>query len=50
MLNKEPAAVHVEAEFCEEAAEQQQSAQVGKCTELTAGAKAHGRWPTPDPD
>ena len=28
----------------------QQSAQVGKRTEPAAGAEAHGRWPTPDPD
>ena len=48
MLNEEPAAV--EAELCEEAAEQQRSAQVGKRTEPAAGAEAHGRWPTPDPD
>jgi hypothetical protein len=47
MLNEEPAAV--EAELCEEAAEQQRSAQVGKRTEPAAGAEAHGRWPTPDP-
>ena len=48
MLNEEPAAV--EAELCEEAAEQQQSAQVGMHTELAAGAEAHSRWLTPDPD
>jgi hypothetical protein len=48
MLDEEPAAV--EAELCEEAAEQQRSAQVGKRTEPAAGAEAHGRWPTPDPN
>jgi hypothetical protein len=48
MLNEEPAAV--ETELCEVAAEQQRSAQVGKRTEPAAGAEAHGRWPTPDPN
>ena len=46
--HKKPA--DVEAELCEEAAGQQRSAQVGKRTEPAAGAEAHGRWPTPDPD
>ena len=48
LVHKDPAAV--EAELCKVAAEQQQSAQVGKHTEPAAGAEAHGRWPTPDPD
>ena len=48
LVHKKPAAV--EAELCEEAAEQQRSAQVGKRTEPAAGAEAHGRWPTPDPN
>ena len=48
LVHEEPAAV--EAELCEEAAEQQRSAQVSKRTEPAAGAEAHGRWPTPDPN
>ena len=48
LVHKEPAAV--EAELCEMAAEQQRNVQVGKCTEPAAGAEAHGRWPTPDPN
>ena len=49
MLNEEPAAV--EAELCEEAAEQQRSAQEDKRTEPAAGTEVHGqqRLPTPDP-
>ena len=49
LLHEEPVAVEVK--LCEEAAEQQQSAQEDKCTEPAAGTEVHGqqRLLTPDP-
>ena len=49
LVHEEPAAV--KAELCEEAAEQQRSAQKDKRTEPAAGTQVRGqqRLPTPDP-